>query len=100
MAQGDVHAKNNQQRSADLAHVGSDLENAAKSLPLKDEKITHKLECDQGLRTVTSRRTGNKCGERTQRWDALPTWQFNGVEMFKSTRLRIMAIRRAVRASE
>jgi hypothetical protein len=33
--EGDVHAKNNQEGSADEAHVGKDLENTAKSLPLK-----------------------------------------------------------------
>jgi hypothetical protein len=33
--EGDVHAKNNQEGSADLAYVGSGLENTTKSLPLK-----------------------------------------------------------------
>jgi hypothetical protein len=61
--EGDVHAKNNQEGSADKAHIGNDLENIANSLPLKDQKITHKLECDQGLRTMTSQGTGNKSGE-------------------------------------
>ena len=55
--EGDVHANNNQEGSADLAHVGKDLVNTPKSLPLKDQKITHHLECDQELRTVT---TGNR----------------------------------------
>jgi Tfp pilus assembly protein PilX len=61
--EANVHAKNNQEGSAGKAHVGNSLENAAKCLPLKDQKITHNLECDQGLRTVTSQGTGNKCGE-------------------------------------
>jgi hypothetical protein len=52
--EGDVHAKSNQEGSADLAHVAKALENTAKSLPLKEQKIAHKLECDQGLRTVTT----------------------------------------------
>jgi hypothetical protein len=42
-AHRNVHAKNNQEGSADKAHVCSDLENTAKSLHLKDQKITHKL---------------------------------------------------------
>jgi hypothetical protein len=50
---GDVHANNNQEGREDLAHVGDDLENTAKSLPLKHQKITHNLECDQGLKTVS-----------------------------------------------
>jgi hypothetical protein len=58
---GDIHANNDQERSADKAHVGSDLENTPKGLSLKDQKITHNLECDQGLRAVTSQETGNKC---------------------------------------
>ena len=58
-----VHAKNNQEGSADNAQVGKDLENTAKSLPFKDEKITHNLEHGQGLRTVTSQGTGNNSGE-------------------------------------
>ena len=61
--EGDVHANNNQEGRADKAHVGNDLENIANSLPLKDQKITHNLECDQGLRTMTSQGTGNKSGE-------------------------------------
>jgi hypothetical protein len=61
--EGDIHAKNNQEGSADLAYVANGLENTAKSLPLKDQKITHNLECDQGLRTVTSQGTGSKCGK-------------------------------------
>jgi hypothetical protein len=61
--EGDAHAKNNQEGSADKAHVGKDLENIAKRLPPKDQKITHKLDRDQGLRTVTSRGKGNKCEE-------------------------------------
>jgi hypothetical protein len=74
--EADVHAKNNQEGSADLAHVGKELENTAKRLPPKDQKITHNLECNQGLRTVTSRGTGNKCREADSEWDALPTWQW------------------------
>lgn len=68
---GDVHAYNNQEGSADLAEVGKDLENTAESLRLKDQKITHNLKCDQGLRTVKSRGAGNKCEEGAQRelWD-------------------------------
>jgi hypothetical protein len=58
-----VHAKNNQEGSADQAHVGKDLENTAKSRPFKDKKITHNLEYGQGLRTVTSQGTGNKSRE-------------------------------------
>jgi len=61
--EGDVRANHNQEGSADKAHVGSDLENVAKSFPLKDQKITHNLECDKGLRTVTSQGTGNMCEE-------------------------------------
>jgi hypothetical protein len=61
--EGDVHASNNQEGSADFAHVGKDLENTPKSLPLKDQKTTHNLECDQDLRIVTSQGIGNKCGE-------------------------------------
>jgi hypothetical protein len=55
-----VHAKNNQEGSADNAQVGKDLENTAKSLPFKVEKITHNLEYGQSLRTVASQGTGNK----------------------------------------
>ena len=58
-----VHAKNNQEGSADDAHVGKGLENTAKSRPFKDEKITHNLEYGQGLRTVTSQGIGNKSRE-------------------------------------
>jgi hypothetical protein len=57
--EGDVRANHNQEGSADKAHVGSDLENAAKSFPVKDQKITHNLKCDKGLKTVTSQGTGN-----------------------------------------
>ena len=52
--EGDVHANNDQEGSADKAHVGKTLENTDKSFPLKDQKITHNLECGQGLRTVTN----------------------------------------------
>jgi hypothetical protein len=61
--EGDIHAKNNQEGSADLAYVANGLENTAKSLPLKDQKITHNLECGQGLRTVTSQGTGEADSE-------------------------------------
>ena len=47
--EGDVHADNDQERSADKAHVDNDLGNTPKSLPLKDQKITHNLKCDQDL---------------------------------------------------
>lgn len=59
--EGDVHAKNNQERSAGKAHVGSGLKN--KNLLLKDQKTTHNLECDQRLGSLTSQGTGNECGE-------------------------------------
>jgi hypothetical protein len=59
----DVHADNNQEGSADKAHVGNDLENTAKCLPLKDQKTTDDLDCDQGLKAVTSQGTRNKCEE-------------------------------------
>jgi hypothetical protein len=68
--EGDVHANSNQEGSADKAHVGNGLENTAKSLPLKDQKITYNLECDQSLRTVASQGTGNEYEKRTRRWDA------------------------------
>ena len=61
--EGDVHADNNQEGSADKAHVGKGLENTAKSLPIMVQKITHNLGHDQGLRTVTNHGTGNKYGE-------------------------------------
>jgi Tfp pilus assembly protein PilX len=61
--EGDVHANENQEGSAEKAHVGSDLENIANSLPLEDQKVTHNLKCDQDLRKMTSPGTGNKCGE-------------------------------------
>jgi hypothetical protein len=98
----DVHAKSYQEGSADIARVGKDLENTAKGLPFKDEKITHKLGYGQGLRTVTSQGTGNKSGEADSEVGCklLPTWQFTGAVALKSTRLRIMATRRAKRASE
>ena len=98
--EGDVHAKHNQEGSAGKAHVGSDLENTAESLSIMDQKITHNLECDQGLRTLTNHETGNKYGEADLVCTTVPTWQFIGVVTFKPTRSRIMAIRRAARASE
>ena len=96
---GDIHASNNQEGSADKAHVANGLDNTTESLPLRVQKITHNLEYGQGLRTVTSQGTRNRCGE-ARRWDALPTWQFIGVAALKLTRLRITEIRRAARASE
>ena len=100
--EGDVHANHNQEGSADLAYVGNGLENKAKSIPFEDRNITHNLERDQGLMTVTIRgvEQGISMGKRTRRWDVLPTWQFIGVLTLKSTRLRIVEIRRAARASE
>lgn len=98
----DVHANNNQEGSAGEAHVGNALENTDESLPLDDQKITHKFECDQGLKTVNSRGAGNKCGEADSEvgCTTVPTWQFSGVVTLKPTRIRIMAIRRDARASE
>jgi hypothetical protein len=65
--EGDVRADHNQEGSVDKAHVANGLEDTAKSLPIKDHNITHNLECDQGLRTVTSQGTGIRVGERTLR---------------------------------
>lgn len=63
MKSGDVHANKNQEGRADKAHVASELENyyenIINSFLLKEQKITHKLECDQGLRTMTSQGTGD-----------------------------------------
>jgi hypothetical protein len=102
--EGDLHAKNDQEGSADDAQVANDLENTPKSLLLKDQKIAHKLKCDQGLRTVTSQETGNKCvGSGLgggMHYTVVPTWQFSGVVTSRSTKLRIMEIIRAARASE
>jgi hypothetical protein len=66
----DVHAKNNQERSAELAHVGNGLENIAKSLPPKGQKITHNLEHDHDLRTVSSQEKRVSVGKRIRGWDA------------------------------
>lgn len=100
-----VHAKSYQEGSAHYAQVGKGLQNRAKRLPSKDGKFTHNLDCGQGLRTGTSQGKGNKekgirVGKRTRRLDVLPTWQPFGPLALRSTRLRIMAIRRAERASE
>ena len=59
--EGDVRASDNQEGSADKAHVGNGLENRNKTFPLKleDQKITHNLRYDQGLGTVTGQGTGN-----------------------------------------
>jgi hypothetical protein len=63
--EGDIHAKNNQERSAGKAHVGNGLEN--KSFPLKDQKTTHNLECDQRLGSLTIRKRGISVGKETRK---------------------------------